>query len=405
MDENIQWISRQVDRLSGLRFQWPSFPDWLEGRFETDTATRRCRRLWLEGLFAIGMYNLFLVADHLASPTPVHFRQALVLRLGLITPLALLVNLSMLRRPNPIIREASIAAVSCLAGLTHLYLEANQSPVASALAQFGMLAVIVFTNTVMRLRFRYALAATATMLAGDITFLTTDRLLSHDQKLFGFCLILGIAGSAVIANYSSNREERLNYLLYLRGEMLAEDLRNSNRTLTHIAEEDVLTGLPNRLSFETRFEQDWKTAARESAALSMIMVDLDGFKVANDEYGHGYGDLVLQRIAQLITASLRMKSDFAARLGGDEFVVLLPSTTNTAAVQIAERLRHLVEKSNISSPGSSTPQALGSRLVTVCCGVATASPTSVEEKRQHLLEAADKALYQAKREGRNCVRS
>jgi diguanylate cyclase (GGDEF)-like protein len=175
--------------------------------------------------------------------------------------------------------------------------------------------------------------------------------------------------------------------------------------LTHIAEEDTLTGLPNRLSFETRFEHDWKTAARESAALSMIMVDLDGFKVANDEYGHGYGDLVLQRIAQLITASLRMKSDFAARLGGDEFVVLLPSTTNTAAVQIAERLRHLVEKSNISSPGSSTPQALGSRLVTVCCGVATASPTSVEEKRQHLLEAADKALYQAKREGRNCVRS
>ncbi|WP_216841208.1 GGDEF domain-containing protein, partial [Acidobacterium sp. S8] len=267
----------------------------------------------------------------------------------------------------------------------------------------GMLAVIVFTNTVMRLRFLYALAATGTMLAGDITFLTTDRLLSHDQKLFGFCLILGIAGSAVIANYSSNREERLNYLLYLRGEMLAEDLRDSNRTLTHIAEEDTLTGLPNRLSFETRFEHDWKTAARESAALSMIMVDLDGFKVANDEYGHGYGDLVLQRIAQLITASLRMKSDFAARLGGDEFVVLLPSTTNTAAVQIAERLRHLVEKSNISSPGS-TPQASGSGLVTVCCGVATASPTSIEE-RQHLLEAADKALYHAKREGRNCVRS
>ena len=95
---NIEVVNRQIRRLSGLRFQWPSFPAALEDRFEQDTAERRCKRLWLEGLIAIVLFDLFLIADYYGGPDA--FRRALVIRLLIVTPICLLVNASMLRKPG-----------------------------------------------------------------------------------------------------------------------------------------------------------------------------------------------------------------------------------------------------------------------------------------------------------------
>jgi len=132
------------------------------------------------------------------------------------------------------------------------------------------------------------------------------------------------------------------------------------------------------------------------------MVDVDHFKHMNDTYGHLSGDRVLKRIARLITEALRMTGDFAARFGGEEFVLLLPSTQQVAALQVAERIRKLVEVAGFPPLDASRIPLQREITATVSCGVATAHPIAGEDRR-HLLDAADRALYQAKTDGRNRV--
>jgi diguanylate cyclase (GGDEF)-like protein len=394
-----QTVRAQILRFSGLGFIRLTFPQPLEDRFEADTVARRCTRLWLEGFFAIILFNLFLIADHITAPT--QFRQALLVRAGIITPLALGVNISMLFRPPRLIRELSIAFVACLAGITHLFIESNVTPVASAYAPFGILAVVLFANVSMRLRFPYALAITTIMAIAYLAFLRHDTLLYPSQKIFGLFLTLCTASIAVIANYTLNRDERLSYLHHLHDNVLVDDLNRSNEQLLQIAQSDALTCLANRHSFNQRFEQYWQEGFTQSFPLSLILIDLDNFKRINDAYGHLYGDQVLKRIAHLLLEGLRVKDDFAARFGGEEFVILLPSTAQNAAIQVAERIRTLIEVAGLP-PLEHTHIAFDKHSLTVSCGVATTIPSS-PGGRHHLLDTADKALYKAKSSGRNCV--
>jgi diguanylate cyclase (GGDEF)-like protein len=129
---------------------------------------------------------------------------------------------------------------------------------------------------------------------------------------------------------------------------------------------------------------------------------VDYFKQLNDRYGHLYGDEVLKRIGSLLQQALRVKDDFAARFGGEEFVILLPGTYETAAIQVAERLRKMVELAGFPALDPAQGPYDQSIRATVSCGVATAYPTT-QDKQEWLLEAADRALYQAKSEGRNRV--
>jgi len=223
----IEIVNRQISKLSGLRFQWLSFPGELEGRFEQETMERRSRRLWLEGLIAIILFDLFLIADYYGAPQ--QFRRAFIIRLLVVTPICLLVNASMLRRLEKVFRESSIAVAACLAGLTQLYLESNRSRVASAYVQMAVLAVILFTNIVMRLRLPYAIATSVVMLGGDGIYLWKDQMLQPGDKIFGLGLAIGASAITLVANYSACREERLNYLLHLRGELLVTDLNRRCR--------------------------------------------------------------------------------------------------------------------------------------------------------------------------------
>lgn len=397
--ESLPLLDSQIERFSGLRFRWPSFPKSLEDRFEQDTAKRRCERLWLEGLLVICLYDLFLAADHLRSPS--HFWHAMLIRLGLVTPLALAVNISMLRTPLRRHRETSIAIVSCVAGLSHLYLETGGTQLTSAFAQSGLIAAIVFVNTVMRLRFPYALAASGTMVLGDLVFLWFHTGLNYNHKVLGLCLMLGVVAATVIANYSSDREERLNYLLNLRGDFLAADLTNSNIKLSQLAARDALTDLANRFSFDQMYEQLWNAAAAQRTGLSVIMVDVDNFKQINDTYGHLHGDEVLRQIAHFLRESLREQADFAARIGGDEFVIVLPRTDESAALHVADRLRHIVKSANLL-PLKVLRTPVQEVVATVSCGVATSYPTAAADQSE-LLAEADAALYQAKARGRNDI--
>jgi len=163
---------------------------------------------------------------------------------------------------------------------------------------------------------------------------------------------------------------------------------------------DNLTGLANRRAYEAKFDEMWRLAEQTGSPLSVVVMDVDHFKVLNDIRGHLYGDEVLRRVSSLLVQALRSRADFAARFGGEEFVVLLPDTAEESAIRVGERIRRLIEMAG--SPPQEQPSDECLMWVTVSCGVSTCYSTA-GRRREELLETADKAMYRAKAEGRNRV--
>ncbi len=391
-------VADQIERLALRSFQWLTFPELLEARFEQETRDYRLSRLWLEGLIAIVFFNVFLFANHFLLST-VSWR-AVLIRSAIVTPISLIVNFSLLFKPGKVYRETSIALATCLICFTHLFLERGGRAMAPTYAQVGVIVAVLFANVVMRLQFPYALSATAVMVAGDLLYMKHDPFLTPAEKLFGTSLTLCAIAITVMANYSLGREERLGYLLQLRSELQSAELAQDNRELKRLSAQDGLTGLANRRSFDREYTRQWGEAVQHGTPLSAILIDVDRFKKMNDLRGHLYGDRVLQRIGTLLTQALRGKEDFVARFGGEEFIVLLPRTGPEGALLLAERTRKLVEVAG--SPALDPGDTLHPVWATVSCGVATCWPRA-GDKPEMLLDAADKALYQAKAQGRNRV--
>ncbi len=188
---------------------------------------------------------------------------------------------------------------------------------------------------------------------------------------------------------------RLYQSLERKVDARTHDLAVANAKLQHLTETDILTGIANRRKFETVWAEAWETARRHRLPLSVAIVDVDHFKAYNDHYGHPAGDDCLRHVAQLLHGALRPELDLLARLGGEEFVVVQPGLTAAQAPQVAERLRQAVQDGGILHQ-----QNEAAAVVTVSIGVASCTPTA-ESLPQDLLSAADAALYQAKRTGRN----
>ncbi|WP_321785644.1 sensor domain-containing diguanylate cyclase [Paraburkholderia sp. J94] len=176
----------------------------------------------------------------------------------------------------------------------------------------------------------------------------------------------------------------------LRRRVLLED------ELRALAGTDALTALANRRAFEARADHEWLRARRSGQPLAVMMIDVDRFKRFNDRYGHAAGDGALAAVARAIGAHARRPGDCAARYGGEEFVLLLPETSAAQALAHAERLRAALEA--LAVPHEDSPNG----VLTASVGVASTSERGFENWRA-LIEAADAALYTAKRAGRNRV--
>ena len=172
---------------------------------------------------------------------------------------------------------------------------------------------------------------------------------------------------------------------------------HQRRLLEQLALIDSLTEIPNRRRFTEVYEREWRRCKRSNSPLSLLMVDVDHFKVFNDTYGHAAGDQVLRRVAQTIQAALNRSSDFVARYGGEEFVVVLPDIDAGGAQAVAEKLRVEVEHLQIPYPESGT-----SPWLTISLGGATQVPM-LSEVDAGLFGNADRSLYAAKHGGRNRV--
>ncbi|TCI21583.1 diguanylate cyclase [Exiguobacterium sp. SL-9] len=185
-------------------------------------------------------------------------------------------------------------------------------------------------------------------------------------------------------------------LLLLMTFMHTFRLERSKQALIHRSLHDALTGIWNRRAFDERFERMWEEVAETGDVIALLLLDIDAFKMYNDTYGHLAGDACLERVATTIAKAVG-EDGMTARYGGEEFAVLLRPRHARQPKEIAECIRQAVLKLNIPHEGY---QPL--RKVSVSIGVAEHAPAPDSEKAD-LIEAADRALYQAKRSGRNRV--
>lgn len=160
---------------------------------------------------------------------------------------------------------------------------------------------------------------------------------------------------------------------------------------------DGLTGIANRRRFDLHLDDEFRRAKRNGSPISLIMIDVDYFKNYNDNYGHQRGDDCLASIAAALSHLLHRSRDLVARYGGEEFAVILPDTNEEGALQIAEAMRVEVDALKVEHAYSGIGKA-----VTISLGVSTLTPDHAAQTAS-LIHAADRALYQAKHSGRNCV--
>ncbi len=190
-----------------------------------------------------------------------------------------------------------------------------------------------------------------------------------------------------------HRKSRENELIEV-----TRQLEAANQMLLQLSFNDALTGVANRRSFEELIAKEWSRVARHSRPISLIMIDVDCFKIYNDSYGHQCGDECLKQVAKGLRNTLKRPGDFIARYGGEEFVVILPDTELEGACQIAENMRRSIDSLKIAFKESSVRDQ-----VTVSMGIAVTIP-GIDSKLDLLINSADKALYQAKKEGRDRVK-
>jgi diguanylate cyclase (GGDEF)-like protein len=174
------------------------------------------------------------------------------------------------------------------------------------------------------------------------------------------------------------------------------ELVATNDRLTVMASIDMLSGLANRRGFQSRLDFEWMKAQQYNTELSLLMIDVDHFKLYNDTYGHPEGDACLTKLGETLAGIAADTIGFAGRYGGEEFCLLLPNTESARALEIGEQVRQAV-LSQAMPHITSVHQT-----VTVSVGVATTKPSDAQRPGD-LIEAADAALYAAKHRGRNAV--
>ena len=306
--------------------------------------------------------------------------------IALVTPLML-----SLRR-NELATLFSEAAVAKTLGI--LILTATVSMVVFAQSTYPLLFVLFpvmmwaifelgFTGTAIAI-FMAAIIAIVYTIKGHGPMMMIEGLTVQQRILF---LQITIATAVLVALPVA--------LVLAERERLREALQNANNELHSLAMTDGLTGLANRRRFDEMLDREWRRTARESGEISLLLLDIDHFKLFNDFYGHQSGDECLKEVGHALAKIARRSGDVCARYGGEEFAVILPSIDAMRAMPIAELMRAAVEAIEIKH------EKVPYGRVTVSVGVASIKPRDFGARIGDLVGAADRALYDAKRGGRN----
>ena len=255
----------------------------------------------------------------------------------------------------------------------------------------GLMLVVFICYTFFQLRFLYASICGCSLLA---FYATAVFLMTNTPPYIIINNLFFLASTNVFgmfAAYALEESLRKEYLQNIQ-------IKKVNRKLSVASQTDSLTSIANRRFFDKRMLIEWNRCKRINYPISVIIFDVDFFKLFNDTLGHLAGDRCLQQIAEILKQNTRRGSDFVARYGGEEFIIIASYATTKMAKEIASRINKKVEEEKIKHPASKISQ-----YVTVSAGTATTYPLKAGFSFEHLVKEADNALYRAKSNGRNRV--
>lgn len=401
-----QDIRALIDRGLKSSFWQLRLPDGLEQQYLSDSIEARVLHTQRSGWFALFVFNSFLLVDWLMVPDV--FWQSVLIRVAAFSPLgiAVLMNASRLARLGRDRLWINVADwMSLLSGWgaalsLAVILWMSHSPWVHYY-HAGFLVIIIYGNLVQKLRFPFAIAFSLGVLAVHTAGVAMAGDFPPGIRTAMVLMLLVTASFTLVANYLLERATRRRYLLACRDEQMVDELSELNTLLQKLSRSDVLTGVANRRHFHGHLLQAVERARTDGSPLSLLMMDVDHFKAYNDRYGHPAGDECLRQVALALQTHLRHPADLVARFGGEEFVVVMQQADEAAALCAAERLRQAVEALDMRHEGSAC-----AAVVTVSVGTATMQtthPSGDAMTADRLVSCADRALYEAKRGGRNRV--
>lgn len=377
----------------GLRF-----PAALEARFQAEAL--QPRRRWVTFCNLIGIVAICLGSLDLPKLMPdapdVAMRNLFWILVVAAISLAMLVWMPRaMRRPWQAEATAAISLLAVNVGVIHdcMVTQADTMFTHSA----ALVSTLMYGCIAARLRFFWSLGCAVSSFAAYAAFVhgTTPRQQLIVSAILGLMALSYVF--ALVANYSFEHSERRNWLLRLIESQQRSALTETSERLHRLSIQDPLTKLFNRRQFDTELAAAWSRSADAAEPLALLMVDVDYFKYYNDTYGHPAGDACLVQVARTLAGIAQAHGGVAARLGGEEFGLLLPGRAQDQVLEVGAELCDGVRAARIEHRTSTVGEH-----VTVSVGAAQVWPAPGVNP-QVLVDQADRALYQAKKQGRDRV--
>jgi diguanylate cyclase (GGDEF)-like protein len=368
-----------VTRVLAQGYGRLKFPEPLESEFRADHLLASVRWVRMCLFMAVGTSLGFAIIDHWV----IHANNAIpdVVRFGLQLPVLFICLLATYKPFYVNWYQIAMQVGGPLFGVGTVLLASYAQPQHTALVGARILLVAFFFFFMSGLRLTQALRGNILILLALITAGLVGLLPSEAATYLSFALVCAnIIGSA--GAYALEHANRTSFL--------------ERKLLVEIAELDGLTRLLNRQTFESRVRDTWRRAIAEHRAVTVLMIDVDHFKLYNDHYGHQAGDDCLRRVATAVRAAVGTKpGDFVARYGGEEIIAVLFDRNNAEAQEVAQRI--VTEVGGLDIPHASSIECA---RVSVSVGAATQTPP-LTSSYDAIVRLADGALYTAKRQGRD----
>ena len=386
-------LLRAVADQMALKPRSSAFPPALEALYQNHLGAQDRMRIIIPALLSLAIIDAILLMGSMRAPAAKF--TGTIWELAVFTVPILLVMAWLHRdRASPWRVPSTIGCVLLMTLAANLAVRRADVAGAESIA-FSLSLIVVAPNILLGLGFRAAVLTSALTCLVSVICLFSDPQLHWHQCFMPISLMAAAGTLTLIANQRMERGSRQIYLLLLREKLQSRSMRAQNDRLNEISYTDPLTGIANRRRFDEMLEVGWTAARHSQESLALLMIDIDHFKRYNDTYGHPAGDQCLQRIARAIAGTVIGESDLAARLGGEEFGILLRNADQHSARAIASRVHQAIERLAIRHSASTTEP-----FISVSIGLAVAVPAEAGLPAT-LIDAADRALYDAKHAGRN----
>jgi diguanylate cyclase (GGDEF)-like protein len=399
MDRVSASMVAQALKRKGWRL---AFPGALEKQYMADQLERRVRYAIRTAIFALVVYNIFLLVDWLLMRDV--FDLAVVLRLGVYTPVSLALialchrhGIAMAKLFGPWTVDWLTMVTTWFAALTIAVILLKSHSPYTHLYHAGYVVVLVYGNLLQRIRFRVAAVFSVGVMAlhGGVMLAVGN----HPSALrVPMVLMLAFTAASTLAfNYELERQNRRRYLLSLQETDLLAELKSAHAELIVLSQTDETTGLANRSAMDEYLKQVWTTAQQDPQAVSLLLIEVDQLRGGVLQLDRQAMDRCVQELAQVLAASVRPK-DLMVRFDAQTFAALLPDVENIEAMVAADRLIDAVR-----ALGLVLPAAHGDEALTVSIGVATATPADPQSSPQALVARGQRALARATVAGRDLV--